>query len=299
MLSKLQSIPNRWKLLVVFLLVLVHALPLLLAASLLWPNERNTLNTVSHDPPLSFIQTKSRLYVGNMESSDPLSSAFKIRLNTHSQTNQLSALRRDLTLLYQDGVLVGKMDHSEKNADIVKQQLELTSKYNHLFQAISFHYAENQNQVYSHHMSDDYLYVSATKYGGIQTFHQPETVQQQNWKQIIDRTLHERLNLEYNEALKKFEMHPNDYFLFPLTQLPLYNSTDQLPGIPPERSAEIIRRIWSIIDNHIVKEVDTKAKGSSLPLILLAKDGTSMTVLYRTADGLYHQWEQPVEDVLK
>ncbi len=299
MLSRIGLIPNKWKMSVIFLLVLAHALPLLITAYLLLPNDRNVLKSVSKDPQLSFVQANSTLFVENMENNRNLPSAFKIKLNTISQTNKSISLRQDVTLLFQDGILVAKTGHQEKNADFIVQQLAITSKYNHLYQAISFHYAQTDNQTYRHQMSYDYLYVSATKYGGIQTFHQPETLQQQNWKQIIDRRLHQQLNFEYNDAFQKFEINPNDYFLFPLSQLPIYSSQEQLPGIPAEDSSEVIRKIWNILHENIIMEHNNKVNGSSMPLLLIAKDGTYFTILYRTADGLYHQWDQPVRDELK
>lgn len=299
MLSKLHDVPIKWKWSAVFLLVLVHALPLLFTAHLLWPQERNTLQTVSKNSQLSFMQASSKISVKKSESESKLPSTFQVKLHTLSKTNNSTSMRQDVTLLYQDGVLVGKTKHLEKDVDSVVQQLEVTSKYNHLFQAISYHYAETHDDSYLHQMSDDYLYISATKYGGIQTFHQPETVQQQKIKQMIDHQVNQQLNFEYHDAFEKFHIDPHDYFLFPLSQLPLYGSEEQLPGIPSEFCTEIIRRIWGIIQEQIVMGPDEKAQGSSMPLLLIAKDGTFFTVLYRAADGLYHRWEQPVQDDLK
>lgn len=298
MLSRLQTIPSKWKWSVVFLLVLVHALPFLFTTYLLWPTRQATLETVSKDLPLSFLQANSTLFAEYLQSDNQLPT-FKITLKTHSQTNQSTSIRQDITLLYQDGILIAKNAHKKKHSDLVMQQVESHSKFHHLFQAISFHYAETENQTPLYQMSDDYLYVSATKFGGIQAFHHPETVQQQNWKQIMDRTLHQLLNFEYNEAFQKLEIDPNKYYLFPLTQLPSYNMPEQLPGIPAEYSAETIRKIWNILHEHIVLESNTPTLGSSLPLLLFAKDGTSFTVLYRTKDGQYHEWNQPVREDFK
>lgn len=299
MRETMKWIPRRWRIFAVALLVLLHALPLLFTLKFWVPNELDVLQQVAVHPQLSFVQANSVLSVEKMESQSVISPPYKVKLDSISRTNQSAAYRQDVTLLFQDGLLIESSHQKKQNVNTLKQHMETIHTYNHLYQAISFHYAATKNQLYKQTMSHDYLYVSATKYGGIQSFHQPETVQHQNWKEWIDRGIHQQLNYEWNEAFHEFQIEPNDYFMFPLSQLPIYNQQEELPGITPDQASMVIAEIWKILFTHFMDQKEGKATGNSLPLILIDKKGDHFRVIFRTADGHYHEFQQSIPDELK
>lgn len=297
--KRLPLLPHRWRLLVVTLLLLVHAIPLILAANLILPKDQGVMKDLSLDPDLYFLQADSVLSVEKVSSDTITPPLYKVRVDSISQTNKPTLFRQDHILLFQDGVLVSKSIQNEDNVDTVIQKTETSAKYNHLYQVISFHFAKTHDQQYQQTMSSDYLYVSATKYGGIQSFHQPETLQHRNWKEIIDRGIHHQMNYEWKEAFHDFQINPNDYYIFPLSQMPIYSKQEELPGISAEVAPVVIRNIWNALFEHLFTESERNPLGSSMPLILISKDGTTFRVIYRSSGGLYHELNQSISVELK
>jgi hypothetical protein len=304
MIRRFNLIPKKWRLLLIFCLVVLHAVPLLFSAAFLLPQSQAVLKHSPIDPTVSFLQANSFLSVQAKPDKNTSTPLYTIRLDTLSQTNKSVSERHDITLLFQDGILVGSSHHEEKDVDTVIQRLEVKSKYNHLFQAVTLHHASIQNDkqlndyAIQQTMSYDYLYVSATKYGGIQSFHQPETMQHRNWKNMIDHQIHHQLNLEWNLAIKEFNVKSDDYYIFPMSQLPLYSEKDELPGISSENTAQVLGLIWNEVYEKVILDPKKSgsANGSRIPLILISKDGSHLRIIFRTPDGSFHEVTKAVEN---
>jgi|GEM_PF-3637223 len=286
---RLQTLPTKWKIVTISFLLLAHVIPLMYVLTLLLPASQQAIQSYPNHQEVDFQQADSQLSVE--QAASPATSSYRVQLKTVSKTNIPAAKRQDITLLYQDGLLVGTTHQQKKNEDTLVQKLEVNGKYNHLYQAVSFHHGETPSHN-TQKVSSDYLYISATKYGGLQSFHEPVTLLQRNWKKAIDRGIQQQMNNEWNQAFKKFGINPHSYYLVPLTQLSSHTSPDQFPEISPEKWAQLTRAISLAIFTHIVAPADHKNKESlyrsSIPLILIDKKNFRFQILYRTSNGHYH-----------
>ncbi|WP_209810883.1 hypothetical protein [Ammoniphilus resinae] len=278
----------KWKIATFSFLLLAHVIPIMYVLTLLLPESQQAIQNYPNHQEVHFQQAKSELSVEPPATSETPN--YHVQLKTVSRTNIPAAKRQDMTLLYQDGLLVGATHQQKENVDTIVQQLEVNSKYNHLYQAVSFHhgYTGTHN---TQEVSSDYLYVSVTKYGGLQSFHEPITLLQQNWKEAIDRGL-EQMDAEWSQALEEFSLNPYSYYLFPLTQLASHTSHDWLPGVSSEKLLQLTQSISSAVYTNIVAPANLNNKDplylSSIPLILIDKKDLEIQIMYRTDDGHYH-----------
>lgn len=241
--------------------------------------------------------------------------SYVIRLDTISQTNHPAYLRQDISLLFQDGVLIAQNHDWKQQADTLIHRLEHPSRYNHLFEAVTYHHAEfhdtggeESDITIQQAMSSDYLYVAASKFGGTHHFHHPQTERQIRWKEVMDRGTQNHLYFEWRQAMKEFGIVHDDYFMIPLTKLPEYGDKEDLPAIPGDRQAEVIGNLWEGLYREYIlgqhgggypssppsSSPADAALGSSIPLILIDKKGEHVRVIFRGGDGKYHQLYQRV-----
>ncbi len=237
---------------------------------------------------------------------------YVIRLDTISQTNHPAYLRQDISLLFQDGILIAQNHDWIQDADTLIHSLEHRSRYNHLFEAVTYHHAEfhdpggeESDITIQQAMSSDYLYVASSKFGGTHHFHHPQTEKKIRWKEVIDRGINNHLLFEWRQAMKEFDIDQNEYFMIPLTRLPSYGVKEDLPAIAGEKQAEVIGNLWEGLYHEYVlgqsgdpasppSSPADAALGSGIPLILIDKKGDHIRVIYRGSDGKYHQLYQRV-----
>lgn len=313
MWKRLHLLPRRYRLLLVTVLVIAHAVPLIYASIFLFAHDaRESIKFFPLHPENVFLSADSYLSV-----TDPNEHRYTIRLDSVSQTNHPAYLRQDIALLFQDGVLVKQSHNWERQVDTLLQRVEHQSMYNHLFQAVTFHHAEfhdssatggEQEIITSQQaMSSDYLYVAASRKGGTYHFHHPETPQENKWKEMVDRAVSQQLQFEWKQAMEEFEVDANQYYMIPLTLLPLYGDKEDLPGIAGDKQAAAIGGLWEGLYRYFVLGVTGEPgapgmpsgsgkritpEGSGIPLILIDKKGAHIRTLFRAADGRYHQLYQ-------
>ncbi|MBO8171309.1 MAG: hypothetical protein H0Z33_05365 [Bacillaceae bacterium] len=297
--KKIALLPRPLRILILVAFIVIHIAPLLFAGTFFFGEKtRPALMHFPLNPDHTFQSADTYLSVEN-----PDEHRYTIRVDTVSQTSKKAYLRQDVTLLFQDGILIKKSYGWKENEDTLIHRVEAPARYNHLFQAISFHHAEfhdpsgvNETITSQFAMSYDYLYVAASKFGGIHQFHQPETDKQVKWKEVMDRAVQRQLQFEWDKAIEEFEIDEGNYYKIPLVQLELYGSKEELPGIPGSKQAEVIGRLWEGLYRHYVLGSDnqTETEGSSMPLILIDKQGQHLRIVYRTANGIYHQLFQEI-----
>ena len=196
-----------------------------------------------------------------------------------STLDRKAYLRQDAGLLFSNGRLIGKLGEWKQQTPSLSQTKKLTVDENSLLQAITFHHAEihdRRGQISSAQaLSSTQLYV--------------KTKTQAQWKQQLNEQTERMLQYSWNKGVRHFSIHLNHYQAFPLQ---LFNERVKsgLPGYTKKETERIVGELWEgLYKNYFlgIKKADgsmTSPIGSTLPLILLAKDKTHLLVLTETAD---------------
>lgn len=246
---------------------------------------------------LSFESGNSQIFV----SSDG-TNQYDVIIQAVSQTSSKTAVRHDILLLFQDGILIGKSDEWNEDADQLQQQMVMKGRNSHLFEVISYHHAEihSENELTTQQMmSDDYLYVSSTPWDDLEQFTFPASSKQKQWKTIIDNGYKQLLNFEIEQGIKQYGLPPSEYYIIPLTRLAPYDQKG-LPGFDISTFREVIGKLWENLYRHYYMGFTTKegktidTTGSTVPMIYIEKKGTHLIVLFRTKDGNFHQIFQKI-----
>jgi hypothetical protein len=218
---------------------------------------------------------------------------YEIEWKIQSILGQISYLRQDVGLLYKNGRLKGKLGDWKQNTDKLSQKQRITEKETGKFEAVSFHHSElhdkNDRITSAQNMSVDLLYAINSPYSPMRSFRIPSTKDDQEWKKLIDRTEQRQLEKAMNEAISKLRINMADFYMIWLTELPHYKDKP-LPGYSMRETSEIIGRLWEGLyknyfygikkqDGTIVSPID-----STIPLIMVAKDQSSLYVLTESAD---------------
>ncbi|WP_413308785.1 hypothetical protein AA0X95_10965 [Bacillus sp. 1P10SD] len=210
-----------------------------------------------------------------------------------STLDRKAYLRQDAGFLYSNGRLIGELGNWKQNTSRLLQEKPIPIKDSSLFQAITFHQGElheNDTPIYSSQaLSDDYLYVIHQDNTN-RSFHSPKTKEQTEWKQKLDEQTERMLQYSWNKGIRHFTIHLDDYQVIPLT-LFSKNAKSSLSGFSKAASAQIVGQLWEgLYKNYFlgIKKADgtiVSPIGSTLPLILLAKNKSHLLVLTETVNG--------------
>lgn len=113
------------------------------------------------DPNSTYIEANTKI-------SDPVSSeneVYQFEVKTQSKLNKSAYLRQDISLLFANGRLVGKMGKWEEQTDTIVNEHLFILANNRLLKAVTFHHSEihYDEQITSvQSMSSDFLYVTHT-----------------------------------------------------------------------------------------------------------------------------------------
>lgn len=93
------------------------------------------------------------------------------------------------------------------------------------------------------------------------------------------------------QLIDHFHIKANQMTRIPLAYLPVYDR-HQFPGLNKEKSKQLLVAIWETLYSKYFRGIETRQKetttspvGSTMPLILLSKDGSQFFILTQTKDG--------------
>lgn len=223
--------------------------------------------------------------------------------DVHSKTNEEIYLRQDLSLLFVDGKLTAKLAEWEDQSQMLAQYEKVTGEDSNLYEAVSFHYGEvhvNDDAIESvQQMSQDYLYVIDSSFSKLSSFRVPSTDEEKEWKDILDHIQSQQLQYKWDRLFDHFKIDPSMYEQIPLTDLPSYNSK-LFPGFTEKQTQTIIGTLWEGLYKEFflgLKRKDGSVEdplGSSVPLILIAKDRSHLRVLIEGKNGYPYQLYQRI-----
>jgi hypothetical protein len=218
---------------------------------------------------------------------------YELLWRTGSKLDRKAYLRQDISLLFGNGKLVAIMGKEWKqNADKIILESSIIQNESANYKAISFHHAEihsNEQITSSQKHSHDELYVLDSKFHPLHSFRLPVHQQDEEWKKLIDDYMQNKLDHTLETAQRQYQLDPNQYTIFPLTSIYKYEELS-LPGFDDTETKEIVGRLWEgLYKNYFlgIKKKDgtiTDPIGSTIPLILLAKDQTHLFVISELMD---------------
>ncbi|WP_243290556.1 hypothetical protein [Bacillus sp. FJAT-47783] len=226
--------------------------------------------------------------------------------DVHSATSEEIYLRQDISLLFVDGELKHTMAEWEDHSQKLAQYEKITGQDSSHYETISFHYGEiheNEEKIRSvQKMSEDHLYVIDSSFSKLTSFKNPVTEEEAEWKEILDHIQSQQLHYRWERLIGHFQINPSQYIQFPLTDLPKYNEKP-LEGFTKNETQTIIGTLWEGLYKQYflgLKRKDGSIEdpiGSSLPLLLLAKDKTHLIVLIEGKSGYPYQLYQKIIEV--
>ncbi|WP_342432313.1 hypothetical protein [Neobacillus sp. FSL H8-0543] len=249
------------------------------------PPAQESITFFPIDPKVNFIKTETIL--------SPLNKPTNFILWTiHSTLDQKAYLRQDAGLLFANGRLTGQLSDWKQNTAALIQDDQIATEKSTLLQAITFHHAElheKGDQIFSSQaMSADQLYVVHSN--PFKTFRVPSNKNEEQWKQQLDAETERMLQLSWNNGIRYFSIPLKNYEVLPFSQFHERAKTT-LPGFSKPETARIVGNLWEgLYKNYIlgIKKADgtiITPLGSTIPLILLAKDKTHLLVLTETGKG--------------
>lgn len=230
---------------------------------------------------------------------------YEIQWETSSKVDRPVYLRQDVSLLYVDGKLKGVLSKWKENGQNMLQKTKVHGEDSSHFQAITFHHGEihyPDDQIKSiQDMSTAELYVIDSPLTALESFVEPASKEQQNWKHTLDHATNQNLLYHWNELMHYYQIPKEKYVAIPLTALPQYNKKP-FPSLSQEKTQEVIGQLWEgLYKNYILgitgHQNQIQPVQSFVPLILVGKDGSHLFVLYEDASGHKQQLIQYIPTI--
>ncbi|WLR56346.1 hypothetical protein LC048_05345 [Mesobacillus subterraneus] len=211
-----------------------------------------------------------------------------------SRLDQEAYLRQDLGLLFVNGLLKGKAAKWEQDTEDVYQEDFISNGESARYDAITFHYSELHGGgdiiTSAQRMSDDMLYVIDSRFSPLQSFSVAKSKQEKEWKNVLDKSVRNRLNKSLSKAEKAYGFNALNYIALPLDTIRQYED-QPLNGFTQKETANIIGKLWEGIyknyylgikksDGTVVDPID-----STMPLILVSNDKSHLLVVTQTYSG--------------
>lgn len=220
--------------------------------------------------------------------------SYFIQLKTSSLTTTPTYLRQDVALIYSNGILLDKVYEWEENVSSLEYTMTMEGEGSTRYDVITFHHAEihhHDRYITSQYaMSSDQVYILTSAFSAPTLFREAHTNTQKQWQRILDRAINDQWRLQKNHLFQFFRVDQKQYDLIPLTELHMYQH-HSFPYFSEEETKKIIGGVWEGIYRHYIlgitnppdEPIDTK--GSTVPILLLAKDKSHLKILFRTAQG--------------
>ncbi|MGR3765019.1 hypothetical protein [Rossellomorea sp. NS-SX7] len=219
---------------------------------------------------------------------------YEVKWKTSSKLDTPAYLRQDVGFLFINGRLKGKMNEWEQDTDQIVQEESIKGKESSLLQALSFHYSEihenDDKYTSAQKMSEDKLYVIDSNFSPLNSFREPDTDAEREWKTILDRVSSQQLDFLWEKGIESLGIPIEEYTAIPLTELPSMEETP-LEGFDNEEWERLIGNLWEgLYKNYylgIKKEDGTIADSldSTIPLVLVKKDKKEVLVLLIEKNG--------------
>ncbi|OIU70554.1 hypothetical protein [Rossellomorea aquimaris] len=220
---------------------------------------------------------------------------YEVKWKISSKLDTPAYLRQDVGFLFINGRLKGKQNEWEQDTDGMVQEKTIEWKESSLLEAVSFHYSEiheNDDTAYTsaQKMTEDRLYVIDSNFSPLNSFRQPGTDAEKEWKMILDRVTSQQLDYTWEKAIQTLGIPIDEYTAVPLTEL---TRLEQEPpgGFENREWQRLIGNLWEgLYKNYylgIKKEDGTIVDSfdSTIPLILIKKDKKEVLVLLVDKDG--------------
>jgi hypothetical protein len=219
---------------------------------------------------------------------------YEVNWKTSSKLDTPAYLRQDVGFLFINGRLKGKMNEWEQDTDGIVQGETIKGKESSLLQALSFHYSEihenDDTYTSAQKMTEDKLYVIDSNFSPLNSFRQPGTDAEREWKAILDRVSSQQLDFLWEKGIDSLGIPIEEYSAIPLTELPGLEEKP-LEGFDKVEWERLIGNLWEGLyknyylgikkeDGAIIDSLD-----STIPLILVKKDKKEVLVLLIDKDG--------------
>ncbi|QGH34929.1 hypothetical protein GI584_13150 [Gracilibacillus salitolerans] len=276
---------------------IITCLLMMLAVILLLLSQRTAEETIKYFPPdssISFSAVGTNLNLLKETGNDQ----YMVKWIATSSLDKEIYLRQDVSLLYMDGRLKGMKGlwkESEKDIDLEVVFEESDSSH---FQAISFHHGEihypNDEIKSIHQMSDDHLYVIDSPHTALESFREPNSHMQLEWKETIDKTTSQQLQFAWKEWIDAANIEINDYDLYPLTSI-IQLQEKPINGLTQEQTDRIIGQLWEGLYKNYILPIANQSETNNqiMPLILINKNNDHLIVLFNNEanqlETLYQQ----------
>ncbi|OAT84232.1 hypothetical protein A6P54_02770 [Bacillus sp. MKU004] len=220
---------------------------------------------------------------------------YEVKWKISSKLDTPAYLRQDVGFLFINGRLKGKMNEWEQDTDGIVQEKTIEWKESSLLEAVAFHYSEiheDEDATYTsaQKMTEDTLYVIDSNFSPLNSFRQPVTDAEKEWKTILDRVTSQQLDYLWEKAVQTYGIPLEEYTAVPLTELPRFEK-DPLEGFEKAEWDRLIGNLWEGLyknyylgikkeDGTIIDSID-----STIPLILIKKDKKEVLVVLVDKDG--------------
>ncbi|HET7658706.1 MAG TPA: hypothetical protein VFK37_10455, partial [Bacillales bacterium] len=204
---------------------------------------------------------------------------------------------------YEDGSLIDQISERMENTDTIHVEKKIDRENSGHFEAITVHHAEirypNGQILSRRQMSYDQLYVTTSPLSPMEDFEIPQTKTEIEWQKILNHTARQQLDFTWDELIKHYRIPVNLYDRFPLTYLHIYNH-NRLPGFSRKQTEQAMGKLWDLLYRQYFTGIQVKNEktvspiGSTVPLLLFAKDGSRFIVLVRTKTGENVKLVQPL-----
>ncbi len=254
------------------------------------PTARESIIFFPIDKDAEYESANTQLILDPKKQNDTYTVQWKIS----SKLNNPAYLRQDIGFVFFNGRLKGKMNEWEQNTDQIVEEMTLEGKESSLLQAISYHYSEihpSENEFTSaQKITDDRLYVIDSNFSPLNSFREPSSSQEEEWRQILDKVTNQQLQYWWEKALNTYNLSKEKYKIIPLTQLPSYENKPIL-GYSQNEWEHVLGNLWEgLYKNYflgIKKENGTVVESidSTIPLILFDNERKYLHVLTITKNG--------------
>lgn len=240
-----------------------------------------------------FSQAKSSIELSHKKDDE-----YVVRFSLASETNKPASLRRDMSLLFENGIFVSAIKQSLREQIFIEEVGTYDGEDSGRYDALTFHHAEIHHldeQINSKYTwSSDQLYVTGSPFSQLSSFSEATDQNESKSKDILDSVIDQQGSNELEKLVTEFQIDKNDYYVFSLLELPNYKHIP-LPGLTEQETYAAIGKLWEDLYRYYILGIDTFTEetyspvGNSIPHILLHKDGTHLLLLYRTKDGSKQQ----------
>jgi hypothetical protein len=223
---------------------------------------------------------------------------YRLHIKGTTKANPTPKLVQDLSLVYSNGRLIEKRYGYQEESAFLEQRFVHSSEGSHRYDVISFHHAlfeDNKGELNSGiHLSADQVYVLSSAFQPTLLFHRSQTNTQKQWQRILDHAISEQWRYHWQYLLSFFQIESNQYEIIPLNQLNRFYQEKMTPTShfqKPSQFLNLLGRIWEdiYVYYYIGQQAHTDSllntQGSSMPVILISKNGSGFKILFRASDG--------------